>query len=99
MMTVLPAHAVTRVGKNTDMTASNDPAERQHVEPTIAVDPRNPNIIVAVAHDYRLLSVGGHRCHGFYRSTDDGLTCAVSLVHGFPGDNSSQGLSSPLHAF
>src|SRR6266567_3009947 len=99
IMAVLPAHAVTRVGKNIDITASNDPAERQQVEPTIAVDPRNPNIIVAGAQDYRLLSVGGHRWHGFYRSTDDGLTWTVSLVPGFPGDNSSQGLSSPLHAF
>ena len=33
MMVVLPAHAVTRVGKNIDMTASNDPAERQQVDP------------------------------------------------------------------
>jgi len=99
IMAVLPAHAMTKVGKNIDITASNDPAERQQVEPTIAVDPRNPNIIVAGAQDYRLLSVGGHRWHGFYRSTDDGLTWTVSLVPGFPGDNSSQGLSSPLHAF
>ena len=99
MMAVLPAHAVTKVGKNIDITASNDPTERQQVEPTIAVDPRNPNIIVAGAQDYRLLSVGGHRWHGFYRSIDDGLTWTVSLVPGFPGDNSSQGLSSPLHAF
>src|SRR6266568_421771 len=79
MMAVLPAHAVTRVGKNIDITASNDPAERQQVEPTIAVDPRNPNIIVSGAQDYRLLSVGGHRWHGFYRSIDDGLTWTVSL--------------------
>jgi len=99
MIAVVPAHAVTKVGKNIDITASNDPAERQQVEPTIAVDPRNPNIIVAGAQDYRLLSVGGHRWHGFYRSTDDGLTWTVSLVPGFPGDNSSQGLASPLHAF
>jgi len=70
IMAVLPANAVTKVGKNIDITASNDPAERQQVEPTIAVDPRNPNIIVAGAQDYRLLSVGGHRWHGFYRSTD-----------------------------
>src|SRR5438094_8503530 len=98
MMAVLPAHAVTRVGKNIDMTASNDPAERQQVEPTIAVDPRNPNIIVAGAQEYRLLSVGGHRWHGFYRSTADGLTWTVSLVPGFPADNSAHGVSSPLHA-
>ncbi len=81
------------------MTASNDTAERQQVEPTIAVDPRNPSIIVAGAQDYRLLSVGGHRWHGYYRSTDGGSTWSVSLVPGFLGDDSPQGLSSPLHAF
>src|SRR6266571_7249578 len=98
-MSILPARAVATIGANVDITASNDTAERQQVEPTIAVDPRNPSVIVAGAQDYRLLSVGGHRWHGFYRSTDDGLTWTVSLVPGFPGDNSSQGLSSPLHVF
>ncbi len=87
------------VRRNVDVTASNDTAERQQVEPTIAVDPRNPSIIVAGAQDYRLLSVGGHRWHGYYRSTDRGSTWSVSLVPGFLGDDSPQGLSSPLHAF
>jgi hypothetical protein len=98
-MSILPARAVTTVGANVDITASNDTTERQQVEPTIAVDPRNPSIIVAGAQDYRLLSVGGHRWHGFYRSTDKGLTWIVSLVPGFPGDNSPEGASSPLKAF
>ncbi len=93
------AHAQPVPGPNVDVTASNDTAERQQVEPTIAVDPRNPNIIVAGAQDYRLLSVGLHRWHGFYRSSDGGLTWTVSLVPGFPGDNSPQGFSSPLRAF
>src|SRR6266568_4777234 len=98
-MSILPARAVATIGANVDITASNDTAERQQVEPTIAVDPRNPSIIVAGAQDYRLLSVGGHRWHGYYRSTDGGSTWSVSLVPGYPGDNSPQGLSSRLHAF
>src|SRR2546425_4298724 len=87
------------VGKNVDITTSSDAAERQQVEPTIAVDPRNPQIVVAGAQDYRLLAVGEHRWHGYYRSTDGGKSWSVRLLPGFPGDNSSQGLASPLHAF
>jgi hypothetical protein len=96
---ILPARAVATIGVNVDITASNDTTERQQVEPTIAVDPRNPSIIVAGAQDYRLLSVGGHRWHGFYRSVDSGTTWTVSLVPGFPGDTSPDGASSPLRAF
>jgi len=88
MMLILPAHANTAVGKNVDITANSDSAERQQVEPTIAVDPRNPDIVVAGAQDYRLLAVGEHRWLGYYRSTDGGKSWSVSLVPGFPGDNS-----------
>jgi len=90
-----------------DLTLASDPVpnigivgealpDRQQVEPTIAVDPRDPNIIVAGAQDLRLRSVGEHRWHGYYRSIDGGNTWASSLLPGFPGDNSPQGLASPL---
>lgn len=92
-------HAIPTVGPNVDVTVSSDTAERQQVEPTIAVDPRSPNILVAGAQDLRLLAIGGHRWLGYYRSTDGGLTWSVSLVPGFPQDNSPQGLASPLKAF
>jgi len=99
-ITFAPAHALTVVvGPNVDITASNDSAERQQAEPTIAVDPHNPNVIVAGAQDYRLLSVGEHRWHGYYRSVDRGQTWTVMLLPGYPGDNSPQGQSSPLHGY
>jgi hypothetical protein len=97
-MTLTPAHAILPIaGTNLDITASSDSAERQQVEPTIAVDPHNPNVVVAGAQDYRLLSEGGHRWHGYYRSIDGGQTWSVMLLPGYPGDNSPQGLASPLH--
>ena len=96
-ITLAPAHALPVAGANVDVTASNDSAERQQVEPTIAVDPHNPNVVVAGAQDYRLLSTGGHRWHGYYRSVDSGRTWTVMLLPGYPGDNSPQGLASPLH--
>src|SRR5437870_4479135 len=75
------------------------PPDRQQVEPTIAIDPRNPSIIVAGAQDLRLVSAGEHRWHGFYRSTDGGQTWTNILLPGFPGDTSPEGLASPLHAW
>ncbi len=92
-----PANAIT-VGPNVDITASND-SGRQQVEPTIAVHPLKPNIIVAGAQDLRLRDLGFNRWHGYYRSTDGGQTWSVSLLPGFPGDSSPQGLASPLHRF
>jgi len=71
--------------------------DRQRVEPTIAVDPHNSSIIVAGAQDLRLRAVGEHRWHGYYRSTDQGLTWTSSLLPGYPGDISVQGLASSLH--
>jgi len=97
LITIAPTHALPIVGPNVDITSSNDSAERQQVEPTIAVDPHNPSVVVAGAQDYRLLSTGGHRWHGYYRSVDGGQTWSVMLLPGYPGDSSPQGLASPLH--
>ena len=87
------------IGANVDITAASDPGGRPQDETTIAVDPRDSNIIVAGAHDLRLLPQGGHHWFGYYRSVDGGSTWSVSLVPGFPGDNSPEGLSSALHGF
>ncbi len=84
------------VGINVPVVGEAAP-DRQQVETTIAVDPHNPSILVAGAQDLRLKSVGEHRWHGYYRSTDGGQTWSSSLLPGYPGDTSPQGLSSPLH--
>ncbi len=94
-----PPSVVPAPFPNIDITEPNDLNNRQQAEPTIAVDPSSPNIIVAGAQDYRLLPEGGHRWHGYYRSTNDGLTWSISLLPGFPGDASPEGLASPLKAF
>jgi hypothetical protein len=95
-----PVHAIT-VGTNINLIPAPD---RQQAETTVAVDPRNPLIIVAGAQDYNLQSdtstgcCSGHRWHAIYRSTDGGQTWSGSLLPGFPGDNSPQGANSPLKA-
>ncbi|HVH15696.1 MAG TPA: hypothetical protein VNA15_08270 [Candidatus Angelobacter sp.] len=83
---------------NIEIAGENSP-DRQRVEPTIAVDPRNPSIVVAGAQDLRLKAVGEHRWHGYYRSTDGGQSFSSGLLPGFPGDASLQGTSSPLHVY
>src|SRR3989442_899050 len=71
--------------------------DRQQAEPTIAIDPRNQDIIVAGAQDYRLRDSNQHRWHGYYRSTDGGQSWTSELLPGFPGDNSPDGMASPVH--
>ena len=83
-------------GTNVPVVGEAGP-DRQQVETTISVDPHNPNILVAGAQDMRLKSVGEHRWHGYYRSVDRGQTWTNGLLPGYPGDTSSEGLSSPLH--
>ncbi len=71
-------------------------------EPTIAVDPTNPNILVAGANDYRLELSRSFKYTvwmGYYRSTDGGKTWNNSFVPGYPGDISSEGRDSPAHGF
>lgn len=96
----LPVAQAVRVGKNIDIRGETA-ADRQVVEPSIAVDPRNPNILVAGAQDLRLAvsGGGGDRWGGYYRSTDGGSTWTSSLLPGFPGDASTQGLASALRNF
>ncbi len=100
LSTVGPAtpSSVGVVGSNVPIVG-DAPPDRQQVEPTIAIDPHNTSIIVAGAQDLRLVSVGEHRWHGYYRSTDGGATWTNMLLPGYPGDTSPQGQASPLKNF
>ena len=83
------------VGANVEVAGETTP-DRQRVETTISVDPRDANVIVAGAQDLAIKATDGHRWHGFYRSTDAGKTWTASLLPGFPGDTSPEGQASPL---
>jgi hypothetical protein len=85
-----------------DLDSSFDCDNLQQNEPTIAVDPTNPDILVAGSNDYRLaLSDKFSKTIwlGYYRSTDGGKTWSNSFIPGFPGDRSPEGQASPLHGF
>jgi hypothetical protein len=83
---VTPADAISACGTN----------RRQQNEPSTAVDPRNPTIVVAGSNDYCTVEKAGGTWAGFYRSTDSGANWVDSLLPGYPTDPSPEGLASPL---
>jgi hypothetical protein len=70
---------------------------RQQNEPTVAVDPSDPDVVVAGSNDYCAAIVNGDVWAGYYRSEDGGNTWANSLVPGYPTDESEAGQASPVH--
>lgn len=70
---------------------------RMQNEPTLAIDPRNPAVWTSGSNDYCTVPTVGDAWAGFYRSTDSGAHWTDSLLPGYSGDASSQGLASPLH--
>src|SRR5712692_4749449 len=76
------------------LTACSQSRGRQN-EPAVAVDPRNPRVIVGSSNDYCgvLQSDGtflglGDVWLGYYRSEDGGASFTSSLVPGYQGDQS-----------
>jgi hypothetical protein len=78
-------------------TAACSTGRRQQNEPTVAVDPSAPNVVVAGANDYCASIVNGDVWVGYYRSQDGGGSWSNSLVPGYLDDSSAAGLASPLH--
>jgi hypothetical protein len=70
---------------------------RMQNEPTLAIDPRNRSVWASGANDYCTVPTAGDAWAGFYRSTDSGARWTDSLLPGYNGDTSSEGISSPLH--
>src|SRR5437868_7953436 len=76
------------------LTACSQSRGRQN-EPAVAVDPRNPQVIVGSSNDYcpvfqsnGLLLGLGDVWLGYYRSEDGGASFTSSLVPGYQGDQS-----------
>src|SRR5207245_1808534 len=67
-------------------------------EPAVAMDPRNPSVILASSNDYCGVYAGspdsgpfvpsGPIWLGYYRSENGGASFVSSLVPGYPGDTS-----------
>jgi hypothetical protein len=76
-------------------------------EPAVAMDPRNPNVIVGSSNDYCAVYDDGNDADGapiasgpiwigYYRSTDGGTSFVSSLVPGYPGDTTPYASRSQL---
>src|SRR5215208_4459544 len=69
-------------------------------EPSVAVDPRNTNVLIGSSNDYCGVYAGstpgnfvasGPIWLGYYRSENGGASFVSSLVPGYPGDTSTLG--------
>jgi Neuraminidase (sialidase) len=72
-----------QVGPN---VRANQDATDQQQEPSLAIDPANPNNVLVAAKDWR----AGTKQVWHYRSTDGGTTWADSYMAGLPADLPNQ---------
>jgi hypothetical protein len=89
-----------RYDGDVDATMSScSTGRRTQNEPSVAVDPLNPAVMVAGSNDYcaEIENGSGNVWAGYYRSTDGGATWSNSLVPGYPADESAGGTASPTH--
>ena len=92
------ASSYLRYDGSSDATmAACSTGRRPQNEPTVAVDPHAPHVVVAGSNDYCSQIVNGEVWAGYYRSTDGGAGWQDSLVPGYPNDTSPAGTASPTH--
>ena len=69
---------------------------RQQNEPAASVAPHDADLMSAGANDYCTVPTAGGTWAGFYYSSDAGASWTDSLLPGYPGDTSVEGMVSPL---
>lgn len=69
---------------------------RQQNEPAVAINPRNPQFMVASSNDGCTSPVFADGWLGFYVSRDGGTSWVNSLLPGYPTDTSVEGTRSPI---
>ena len=69
---------------------------RAQNEPAVAINPRNPRMIVASANDNCTTVQTADGWLGFYVSRDGGSNWVNSLLPGYPTDTSPEGRESPI---
>lgn len=79
-----------------DSDSNDGGAFRQGNEPTVAIDPTNPDLVFAAWNDYCDTDLGGGWM-GIAFSRNSGETWTPSKLPGYPSDTSAEGMASPLH--
>src|SRR5215471_5364381 len=105
LLAQVPSQNVNMVSGTT--LPGGDPFLQRQNEPSMAVSSRNPLHLMAGANDYRTVDlpglpddqVPGDAWLGVFKSTNGGLTWTSTLLPGYLQDQSTQGLSSPIHGF
>jgi len=94
LLAAAPAESADDVSATVDDMAGvndTDSPRRNQPEPSLAINPRNTNVIAAGAQDFRRArelraACGGDRWNGFYLSIDGGQTWSNELVPGYCTD-------------
>lgn len=84
------------VADDGDADSNDGGAFRQGNEPSVAIDPTNPSLVMAAWNDYCDADLGGGWM-GLAYSRDRGATWTPSKIPGYPSDTSTEGVASPLH--
>jgi len=79
-----------------DSDSNDGGAFRQGNEPSVAIDPTNPDLVFASWNDYCDTDLGGG-WQGLAFSGDRGESWTPSKIPGYPSDTSAEGVASPLH--
>jgi len=82
---------------NVRVTVGGKHADRNTNEPYIAMDPDDPNHMVAAGNDYS--TPKGDVWVGYYWTFDGGRTWNRSFIPGYFGDTRPDGLLSPLNVY
>jgi hypothetical protein len=90
--------AIVRCGSDasTEEAEGDDGRNWHQNEPAAAINPSDPQVIVAGANDNCGVVTFGDGWMGFYVSTDGGATWVNSLNPGYPSDTSAEGQASPI---
>src|SRR4051812_22530276 len=102
MLAQIPGRHVKMVSGTT--LPDGDPYLQRQNEPSIAASTRNPLHLLGGANDYRTVDipglpngeVTGDAWLGVFKSPDGGQRWKSTLLPGYPQDQSSDGLASPL---
>ncbi|MGB5740350.1 MAG: hypothetical protein WBM54_13490 [Woeseia sp.] len=99
-------------GQNINMVSGTewpdgDPFLQRQNEPTIAVSTRNPLHLLAGSNDYRTVDLPGlpggktigDSWISLYRSHDGGGRWTSTLLPGYPQDDSTDGMASPIKGY
>lgn len=89
---------ITRCGSDASTVepSGDDGGNLAQNEPAVAINPGEPQVLVAGANDNCGLPSFADGWMGFYVSLDGGATWVNSLNPGYPGDTSAEGQASPI---